>query len=178
MEKTGFRNTHSSEKMDWQTPDDLFYFIEEKLGEFDLDACASDENALCSLYFTKNQDCLLQDWSQNGQVNRVYCNPPYGKNIPKILEKAKSESFEKGITVAVLVFVRCDTRWWHNTVPYASEVWLFKGRIKFDHPEHTMRSCATAPSCLIIFNGKHKDKDKPVFIHVDYRQKDKTKQIY
>ena len=169
MYGTSFRNTHSSGKMDWQTPDDLFYFIENKLGKFDLDACASDENTLCSSYFTEKQDCLKQDWSQDGKVERVFCNPPYGTSIPKIVEKAKKEATEKHIQIAILVFVRCDTRWWHNNAPHASEIWFFKGRIKFEHPDMGKTWSATAPSCLMVFDGTEGRNKTTLYKHVDYR---------
>ena len=155
--------------MDWQTPNSLFEFIEERIGKFDLDACASKENTKCTLFFDQEKNCLEQDWSIGGTVSSVFCNPPYGTSISNIVKKAKSEAIKRHIRVAILVFVRCDTRWWHSTAPFASEIWFFKGRIKFNHPSLEKTWNATAPSCLMVFDGTDGRNKSTLYRHVDYR---------
>ncbi len=76
----------TSDKDDWETPQDLFNVLHEEF-EFDLDAAANDRNAKCTRYFTKEQDALSQQWEGS-----VFCNPPYGREIPKFLDKAYTES--------------------------------------------------------------------------------------
>lgn len=46
---------------EWQTPLDLFQDLDREF-HFDLDACATPENAMCPEYFTKEQDGLEQNW--------------------------------------------------------------------------------------------------------------------
>lgn len=41
---------------------------------FDVDVCATKNNAKCNVFYTKEQDGLLQNWYGN-----VWCNPPYSK---------------------------------------------------------------------------------------------------
>lgn len=85
----------SSGKDDWETPKDLFDKLNEEFG-FTLDACATDENAKCSHYFTEDTDGLSQDW----QGQTVYCNPPYSlsggqdKWVKKVLGRiSKTEHY-------------------------------------------------------------------------------------
>jgi phage N-6-adenine-methyltransferase len=66
----------------WATPQDFFDELDREFG-FDLDVCAIPENAKCSRYFTPEQDGLKHEW--NGTV---WCNPPYGRQIGKWVEKA------------------------------------------------------------------------------------------
>lgn len=62
----------STGKDDWETPSDFFKKLDAEF-HFTLDACATDSNAKCVRYFTKESDGLSQDWG--GET--VYCNPPY-----------------------------------------------------------------------------------------------------
>lgn len=51
---------YKSERDDWETPQALFDRYNEEY-RFTLDVCASDENAKCKRYFTREQDGLKQD---------------------------------------------------------------------------------------------------------------------
>ena len=66
----------SSATDEWATPQRLFDDLAAEFN-FTLDACATDANAKCERYYTREDDGLSQDWS--GEV--VWCNPPYGKTI-------------------------------------------------------------------------------------------------
>lgn len=73
----------TSNKDDWETPQDLFDKLNAFYG-FTLDACASPENAKCKKYYTKEQNSLVQDWNND----TIWCNPPYGREIGKFVRKA------------------------------------------------------------------------------------------
>ena len=45
----------------WATPKDFFEKINEEFG-FNLDVCATKENAKCERYFTEDDNGLAQDW--------------------------------------------------------------------------------------------------------------------
>ena len=77
----------SSLKMDWRTPKDFFQKLDQEF-HFGLDAAASPENAKCERYFTPEMDGLSCSWSGYGAV---FCNPPYGREIGKWVQKAYSE---------------------------------------------------------------------------------------
>lgn len=45
----------------WSTPQDFFDKLDAEF-HFDLDVCATPENAKCSRFFTKEKDGLKQSW--------------------------------------------------------------------------------------------------------------------
>ncbi|MBR2859062.1 MAG: hypothetical protein IKB90_03070 [Alistipes sp.] len=45
----------------WATPQDFFDRLNAEF-DFDIDVCASPDNAKCDTYFTKEQDGLSQSW--------------------------------------------------------------------------------------------------------------------
>lgn len=72
----------SSNTCEWATPQKFFDELNEKW-HFELDVCATPENAKCKRYFTKEEDGLQQEWK-----GICYMNPPYGREIPKWVKKA------------------------------------------------------------------------------------------
>lgn len=140
----------SSKKQDWSTPRALFDTLNEEFN-FTLDAAASPDNYLVSNYITEEVDSLNEDWEQWGGGGAVWLNPPYGRAIPKWIEKAYLES-KKGICVVCLVFCRSDTRWWHQWAMRSAEIRLIPGRISFGGS----KAGAPAPSCLLIFDEERK----------------------
>jgi phage N-6-adenine-methyltransferase len=128
---------------EWATPADFFASVDAEF-HFDLDTCASADNAKCARFFTKDEDGLAQRWT-----GRVWCNPPYGRAIGAWMRKAY-ESVQGGDAevVVCLVFARTDTSWWHD---YAlrGEVRYLRGRLRFGGAE----SSAPFPSVLIIYRA-------------------------
>lgn len=54
-------NVHfSSQTVEWATPRQFFNDMEDRLGPFDLDVCATPQNAKCAEFFTAEQDGLLK----------------------------------------------------------------------------------------------------------------------
>ena len=110
----------------WPTPKDFYDELNREFC-FDLDPCADAENHKTPLYFTKEQNGLKQDWSGH----RVFCNPPYGREIGKWVEKAYREGHKDNTIVVLLVPARTDTKWFHDFVFNRAEVRPVKGRLKF-----------------------------------------------
>ena len=55
-------DVHFSSKTDlWYTPEDFFKKYDDKY-KFEIDVCATDDNAKCDKYFTEEIDGLSQDW--------------------------------------------------------------------------------------------------------------------
>jgi len=134
-------NVHFSSNTDlWSTPQDFYDMVNDQF-RFDLDVCATHENAKCERYFTKEDDGLKQEWK-----GTVWMNPPYGRGIGDWMKKAY-ESSKKGATVVCLVPARTDTKWWHD---YAikGDVKFIKGRLKFGGA----KSSAPFPSALVVFS--------------------------
>ena len=64
-------NVHFSSATDLHaTPQDFFDKLDAEF-DFDLDVCASPENAKCHRYYTKADDGLAQDWG----AGTVWMNP-------------------------------------------------------------------------------------------------------
>lgn len=124
----------------WATPQWLFDELDNEF-HFTLDACASSENAKCKTFFSKVQDGLQQDWS-----GTVWCNPPYGRQIAKWVEKA-SDAASKGNTVVMLIPARTDTAWFHDYVYGKAEVRFVRGRVKFGDAKYN----APFPSMIVIW---------------------------
>lgn len=139
----------SSEDMNWSTPQSFFDKLNQEFN-FDIDVCASDTNAKCKKYFTKEIDGLKQEW--NGIC---FMNPPYGRKISLWLKKAFEEG-QKGNTIVCLIPCRTDTKYWHDYCMKSSEIRFIKGRLKFGDGNNS----APFPSALVVFNNK---SNKPKF---------------
>lgn len=74
----------SSKTEEWETPQHFYDALNAEF-HFTLDVCSTDDNAKCEKHYTKAQDGLLQDWT--GET--VWCNPPYGREMPKWIERCK-----------------------------------------------------------------------------------------
>lgn len=135
----------SSERIDWATPQDLFDDLDLEFG-FTLDPCADASNHKCPRYFTKEQNGLAQDWTGE----RVFCNPPYGREIGLWVKKCAEHS---GLAV-MLIPARTDTRWFHEYIYHKPnvEIRFLRGRVKFEGAANA----APFPSMVVIFNGVNK----------------------
>jgi len=138
-------NVHfSSATNEWSTPQD-FYDKQHAIHNFTLDPCCTHENAKCANHYTQAEDGLKQDWSQD----RVWMNPPYGREIGIWMRKAYEESL-RGALVVCLVPARTDTAWWHD---YAakSDVTFIRGRLKFGDGKNS----APFPSALVVLKPQN-----------------------
>jgi phage N-6-adenine-methyltransferase len=134
-------SVHFSSATDlWSTPQAFFDDCARRFGPFDLDPCATPDNAKAARFFTAVDDGLSQTWR-----GRVWMNPPYGRQIGKWMQKALESSLA-GATVVCLVPARTDTAWWHD---YATkgEVEFIRGRLKFGGS----KTSAPFPSALVVF---------------------------
>lgn len=71
----------TSDRQDYETPRFLFQYIQTFLGvTFVVDFAASDGNALCPMYYTKERSAFNHSWVVPPMyVNAAgWCNPPYG----------------------------------------------------------------------------------------------------
>ena len=153
----------SSASTEWSTPEAIFTALDDEFC-FELDACANEHNTKCGYWFDKSDDALTQDWTaplsygSNAIENpawpgqpweRVWCNPPYGRDVGKFVKKAYDES-QKGLTVVMLLMASTDTAWWHDYVSKATQVRLIRGRLAFTRNDgHT--GPAPKGSAVVVF---------------------------
>lgn len=131
---------YSSESDEWETPQELFDLLDDEFG-FELDVCATADNAKCERFFSPEHDGLLQRWR-----GVCWMNPPYGRQISEWVRKAHQSAL-LGATVVCLVPARVDTSWWWDHCIHG-EVRFLKGRLKFGGGEHG----APFPSAVVVFD--------------------------
>lgn len=118
----------SSASNEWETPDTFFQELDQEF-HFTLDPCCQEYNHKCSKYYTSSADGLNQSWAGE----RVFCNPPYGRQIGNWVRKCYEEAQKPNTIVVMLVPARTDTRWFHDYIYQKSnvEIRFVKGRLKF-----------------------------------------------
>lgn len=131
----------SSKSDMWATPQDFFDKL-NNIYRFDLDVCATKENAKCDKFFTIEDDALSKEWK-----GVCWMNPPYGRGIKHWIKKAYDSSL-LGATVVCLIPSRTDTIYWHEYV-VKGEITFIKGRLKFGNA----KNCAPFPSAVVVFKG-------------------------
>lgn len=132
----------SSQSNEWATPQDFYDKLNNEFN-FTLDPCATDENHKCKDYFTIADDGLSKSWYEEV----VFCNPPYGRELRKWVEKSYNESLKGGTTVVMLIPARTDTSYFHDFIYHKSEIRFIRGRLKFGDSKNS----APFPSMIVIY---------------------------
>lgn len=137
------RALFSSATEEWATPKDFFDALDAEF-HFTLDPCSTDDNAKCAKHYTKEQDGLSQDWTGE----RVFCNPPYGREMPRWIAKCAEHGMRGGVAV-MLIPARTDTRAFHEYIYHKAEIRFIRGRLKFGGAKNS----APFPSMVVVFGG-------------------------
>lgn len=132
----------SSDSNEWYTPKYIYDELNNEFG-FTLDPCCTPESAKCEKFYTQETDGLAQDWTGE----RVFMNPPYGREIGKWVKKA----VESDALVVMLIPARTDTRYFHDYIYHnpKCEIRFIKGRIKFETPTG-VKDAAPFPSMIVV----------------------------
>lgn len=138
----------SSKTDDWATPQDFFDKLNEEFN-FQLDVCADGSNAKCARYFFKRTRRSGSELDAAKWGGAVWCNPPYGREISKWVQKSSEESKLHNETVVMLIPARTDTKWFHEYIYNKAEVRFVKGRLKFGDSKNS----APFPSMVVVFKG-------------------------
>ncbi len=94
-----------------------------------------------------NHYTVIDNGLQKPWFGRVWCNPPYGRETFKWMEKLASHG--RGVA---LIFARTETRGFHSQIwKKAHSVFFFKGRLSFYRVDGTKGNTANAPSCLVTY---------------------------
>ena len=129
---------------EWLTPPEIL----RTLGQFDLDPCAPIMRPwdTAAKHLNVNDDGLSHQWH-----GRVWCNPPFGREAAKWLNRMALHG--NGIA---LVPARTETAMFYACVWGVADAVLFiKGRPHFHHPSGERAAFNSgAPICLIAY-GKH-----------------------
>lgn len=129
------RALKENSKADWQTPPELFAWL-DGIFDFMLDAAASEENNLSAYYIDEEMDALgCREWAEANNTYvwnykcGAFCNPPYGNLMPWV-ERFSLEC-SRGWLVVALLPANTDTRWFAHCWETAAEIWFLTPRVSF-----------------------------------------------
>ncbi len=130
------RALFSSASFEWPTPKAVYDELDREF-HFDFDPCPLGGDV-------DGRSPMFCDWSGK----RVFCNPPYGPEIAKFLERA-----DEAELAVYLIPARTNTRWFHQLVlGKAREIRFLKGRLKFGDAKNS----APFPSMIVIYGSTAK----------------------
>ena len=135
----------SSNSNEWATPTDFYNELDAEF-HFNLDPCCTHENAKCERHYTIEDDGLTQDWGGA----RVFCNPPYSRELPKWAKKCYEESRKPNTLVVMLVPARTDTAWFWDWIYGKAEIRFVRGRLHFNDSKQG----APFPSMVVVFRSE------------------------
>ena len=146
---------------EWRTPRDFFNRLDAEF-HFTVDVAATHENALCEKHYTKEQNGLRQDWSNEV----VWCNPPYQNVLPWVHRAVwYAQQFpgpRLGGATSVLLLNPCtDATWFHDYLwdehqqkCYPNvELRFYQGRLKFRDEYGLPGPSPRHPNMIVIFHA-------------------------
>jgi phage N-6-adenine-methyltransferase len=153
----------SSDKQDWETPDDLFQAL-HAIFKFDVDVCAHEQNAKLPVYFDETDDALsIENWFstvlERGRWRKLsaWANPPYSrasKVLQSWVEKCVEQS-QRSCGVVMLLPARTETKWFQPL--WEADALIFvRGRLKFVGG----KGSAPFPSVIAVFNHRLSRRDR------------------
>lgn len=131
----------ATRKEEWLTPP----WIMKSLGVFDLDPCAPVNRPwdTAARHYTIDDDGLRSRWS-----GRVWCNPPYGKQLIHWLRRCAEHR-----NCIVLVYARTDSEAFQKYVfPYASAMLFIGNQIHYFDTQGIKSASPWSPSVLVAYN--------------------------
>jgi site-specific DNA-methyltransferase (adenine-specific) len=132
---------------EWETPPEVFGPLMEEF-QFTLDPCATAANAKCAKFFTEADNGLVQSWGNE----RVFMNPPYGKEIYAWTHKAHRAAMAGALVVGLLP-ASTDLAWWHDDIVGCAEeleIRYIRGRVRF-LTGGPYRASGFFPSVIVIW---------------------------
>ena len=126
MTKAQHHQTVVNENDLWETPP---LVLEDVMKKYDihpiLDVCATNQNKKFAMYFTPEDNALIEEWRED-----FFMNPPYSE-INQWMQKAYEQHLKYNVNALILVFAKTGTKWWHDYVEGKAERHFKKGRIRF-----------------------------------------------
>jgi len=160
---SGRKSTYN--KSDWNTPCKYVDAVLQVFDKIDLDPCSNNESIVPAShkYILPEKNGLKQSW----KFNKIYVNPPYGRQPNKTsiynwLEKCYVSS-QLGSEVIALIPVATNTKHWKEFVFKGSAIcFLNDTRLKF-RINGNENNKGSPVACAMIYWGKNFDRFIKVF---------------
>lgn len=132
----------------WRTPDALYLALDKEFA-FTIDIAADAERAKHVRYVDREVDALASSWAGE----RVFCNPPYGRELDRWVAKAFDEA-QAGALVVMVLPARTGNAWFHRWCLPHAEIRFIRGRLGFSQSAVAAGVRARAPfdSMVVIFH--------------------------
>ncbi|WP_313707938.1 phage N-6-adenine-methyltransferase [Atlantibacter hermannii] len=153
MTDYGGSKTPESLRDTWRTPPEIFEALNAEF-IFQMDAAASEQNRLCRLFISEEENTLTTAWSQamGYAEGYVWMNPPYS-DIGPFVDKAAHENKWSRIGCVMLLPADTSVGWFIQAIETASEVrFITGGRLSFIDANGKAVSGNPKGSMLIIWH--------------------------
>ena len=150
----------------WETPQNLFDYIENMYKYFQIDLCANKDNTKCVKWVED-----IKEFSETNKIHydRAWVNPPYSKMKEvseacfKLLEDNQIDN------IAMLIpSTRTEQEWFKKLFLYVSEGYFIQPRIKFELNGKPGQS-NNHPS-MLLYLDKYHDSSVSSFSILDLRE--------
>lgn len=146
----------------WHTPEALYLALNREF-DFTIDVAADADNAKCDRFLDREADALAIDWSGE----RVFCNPPYGKDLELWVRKGLESAQDGGATVVMVLPARTGNQWFHRYCLPHGEIRFIQGRLSFQRGAQVARMRAPFDSMVVVFRpfqaGQGNVRSQPTF---------------
>lgn len=157
----------------WRTPRWLFDYADDTWGAFELDAAASDDNALCARYNTATTSAA-DSLSTYATANSIWCNPPFA-HVGKFVRELSNPAYRR---VVMLVPANYTSGWYLDTRRHWS-AYLLAPRINYVMPDKPhnrymqplpQRETPNAPGGASMFLVRHPKCSEGTLALLDLRE--------
>lgn len=161
---------------EWSTSPDLWAAIVGRYGEFDLDACASEENAKCEIYINEQEDALSNEQPWIGRIGRtsyhdprgveldlaasVYINPGFAKPAEWAYKSYREAQKREDSLCLMMGLGSHSTVWFRWCYEHCYQILDLSPRPQFIPPPGVEKSSNARENCLFEF--RHKDYSGPI----------------
>lgn len=158
----------------WSTPYELVAWMESEYGDYDIDAEASKENAVCEKFYSKETNCLKR-WC--GSNKHIWLNPPYS-NITPFVKKA-IEQMEHNNQIDILLPCDTSTGWFYEAQQRAAEIIWITGEVyQEDGTEYSRTGRLAFTSALTGKPVQGNNKGSVIFIMRELKEGEQQKTRY
>lgn len=158
----------------WSTPSELVAWMESEYGDYDIDAAASKENAVCEKFYSKETNCLNRWWGSN---KHIWLNPPYS-NITPFVKKA-IEQMEHNNQIDILLPCDTSTGWFYEAQQRAAEIIWITGEVYQEDGTEYSRTGRLAFTSALTGKPVHgNNKGSVIFIMRELKEGEQQKTRY